>query len=297
MMWRASERPTENLRFAVTDTRKRIRCVSGAPSASLLEVRNMRRSLTTARSLKIVFCILGLSLNSMQSLAQVPMNVVGRVLQIQFNNMTGTGFIVDYESGQYIVTANHLMITASDKAAVQIHYSDSEWHSLDVTVLHGPNECIDVAVLILAANKLTTADPVSALDDQFLFGQEAYFLGYPYGLYTSFRGQKVVVPVVKHGYISASVPCSAIPLVGAAADRLILMDGMNNQGFSGGPVVAPDLNMPGHPFKFVGVIKAYRNADFSNTQIAGNSGISLVVPIERAIDLIRQYKDKEAKAK
>lgn len=90
-------------------------------------------------------------------------------------------------------------------------------------------------------------------------GQEAFFLGYPYGLYTSFRDGKMASPLMKHAYISAATNCASLYPDGSKDDGVFLLDGLNNPGFSGGPVVAPDLLSPGHPFKLVGVISGFKN--------------------------------------
>ena len=74
-------------------------------------------------------------------------------------------------------------------------------------------------------------------------GQEVYFLGYPYGLYTTF-GDQGGVALIKHACISARVACSAIYPDGDKDTMLILLDGLNNPGFSGGPIVAPDIFCP-----------------------------------------------------
>ncbi len=255
--------------------------------------------------MRILLCIVVLTIGS-RAVAQkavfdtlVPPNVVSRILWLSFAGGDGTGFILDYKNRQYVVTANHLMEAAGGQATVSIFEND-RWQGYDATVLHGPNQCIDVAVLVFPNHHFITAGPVSTMsDDQFFFGEEAYFLGFPYGLSTSFKDRQWAAPVYKHGYISAKVLCSKFPeLKGAAPDeRLILMDAMNNRGFSGGPVVAPDLNLGDHPQKIVGIVKAYKEAEFKEGEVAGNSGISLVVPINRALELIEQYAEKQSKPK
>jgi len=239
--------------------------------------------------------------------AQVTGNVISRVFQIRFNGFTGTAFIVDYESKQYIVTANHMVATAGDTASVDIFgASDSAWHPFDFKILHGKTPCVDVAILIPSETTITTADPIP-YDYNYAMGQEAYFLGFPFGLFTTFNGKNVAVPLIKHGYISATVPCSAIYPEGSKDNNLILLDGINNHGFSGGPVVAPDVfngtSSNGiRPLKLVGVISGYKNESMpvdvngqSAPNVSGeaNSGIIIVIPISRAIDLIKDYVAKE----
>jgi S1-C subfamily serine protease len=234
--------------------------------------------------------------------AQVTGNVISRVLEIRYNGFSGTAFLVDYANKPYLVTANHMVETAGNSATVEVlGANDSLWHPIPFTILHGSSPCVDVAVLVSPDLGLTGIDPLP-YDYNFAMGQEAYFLGFPFGLYTAFKGKNVAVPLIKHGYISASVPCSAIYPGGSADDNLILLDGINNHGFSGGPVVGPDVFDGTRALKLVGVISGYKNEDVpvdvngqSIPNVSGevNSGIILVIPISRAIDLIKDYVAKE----
>jgi S1-C subfamily serine protease len=247
----------------------------------------------------ILLCVSALGVGMQQARAQVPGNVTSRVFEVRFNREIGTAFIVDYGGRQYIVTANHVMIGANSKAAIDFRApNDSQWHSLEVAVFHGDDACADVAVLVPPITKITDTEPVPlGHSDSYFLGQEAYFLGFPYGLYTSFVNNTHAVPLVKHAYVSATVACSAVERNGSEKDRLILLDGLNNPGFSGGPVVAPDLSSSKHQFRFIGVIRGFRpdkvplntnGQSDPNSTVATNSGIMVVIPIDRVEELIRQ---------
>jgi S1-C subfamily serine protease len=235
-------------------------------------------------------------------------NVLTRVYEIQFRGFSGTAFILDYEDRQYFVTARHLMENAGDKATVELlGPSDKAWKSYPVTVLLGKNKCVDVAVLVPNDKKLTAAEPIP-YPYQFAFGQEAYFLGFPYGLYTTFAGDSAGgVALIKHAYVSAQVNCSAIMPDGDKNERLILLDGLNNPGFSGGPVVAPDMFSPFTNIrvqKLIAVIGGFRNENsplnvdgkaMPNATTVTNTGIIIATPIEKAVELIKAYVEKQKK--
>jgi S1-C subfamily serine protease len=262
--------------------------------------------MTVMSSRTALICFLTLGFGT-QAWSQVTGNVLSRVFQIRFNAMLGTAFVLDYDGRQYFITANHVVESAGEHASVDIHgTADSDWHPLELSILHGQGHgCADVAVLIPKDKKVMTADPIS-FPYNYAIGQEAYFLGFPYGLSTSFPKQKLFVPLVKHGYISATVSCTAIYPDSSATDNLILLDGWNNPGFSGGPVIAPDVFSANHPLKIVGIISGYRaeraslNRDghpSSSEYVAENTGIIIVIPIDRAIDLIRNNNQSGEKPK
>jgi S1-C subfamily serine protease len=235
--------------------------------------------------------------------AQPTRNVITRVFQIRYAGATGTAFVLDYEDSQYFVTADHMVATAGTKATVEIFGSgDSQWHGFEFTILRGGGKCADVAVLVPKEKRFVTADPIP-YPYNFAIGQEVYFLGFPYGLYTSFGS--TAAPLVKHAYLSASVSCTAIYPDGKKDEGLLLLDGLNNPGFSGGPVVAPDMFSPFtnmRALKLIGVISGFRSESsplqvdgktMTNAAIPTNTGIIVAIPIQRAIELIKTYVDKQ----
>jgi len=216
-------------------------------------------------------------------------NVISRVYQIRFNGTTATAFLLDYEDRQYFVTARHVMESAGDGAttSVELQGLAELWKSYSVTVLLGKNKCIDVAVLVPNEKKVMAVDPIP-YPYTFAFGQEAYFLGFPYGFYTSI-GNQGAVALIKHAYISAKVSCTAIYKDGDKDEEFILLDGFNNPGFSGGPIVAPDMFSPFTNMrqqKLIGVISGFVEASSANT------GIIIATPIEKVVELVKTYVDK-----
>ncbi len=83
------------------------------------------------------------------------------------------------------------------------------------------------------------------------------------------------------------------------------LDGLNNPGFSGGPVIAPDMFSPFtnvRAQKLIGVISAYRSEEtplsvdgklLANATTSTNTGIIIATPIEAAADLIKDYIEKQ----
>jgi hypothetical protein len=147
----------------------------------------------------------------------------------------------------------------------------------------------DVAVFRLDQSITPPNLPLAAGMKDLVFGQDAYFLGFPYGLTFDLGGEDF--PIVKRCIVSATNRSFR-------GRNILLLDGWNNPGFSGGPVVfRPALSARGlqEPMKVAGIVTAYANHPESvkvNGQIiAGaevmlNSGIIIAEDIARATDAI-----------
>jgi hypothetical protein len=117
------------------------------------------------------------------------------------------------------------------------------------------------------------------------FGQQVWFLGYPYGLGTHFSDADI--PFIKRGTLSA-IDASNPDAV------LFYIDGFNNPGFSGGPIIYWDFSE--RVIKILGVVKGYRpesakvlvNGVEHDTVLLVNSGILVGYGIKHAFDAIQR---------
>jgi S1-C subfamily serine protease len=189
------------------------------------------------------------------------------------------------------------MQTAAATSTVEMQgVEDATWKSYRVAVLLGKNKCVDVAVLVPAEKKVLVATPIS-YPSEVTFGREVYFLGFPYGLFTSFGTQAQSIALVKHAYASGVTNRAAFFPDGDKDEPLLLLDGLNNPGFSGGPVVGLD-------HKVIGVISGFRNYAIplkvdgkmmTNATTPTNSGTIIVTYVNQAVDLIKAYAEKQKK--
>jgi S1-C subfamily serine protease len=240
-----------------------------------------------------------LTIGAASMFAQIPGNIMGRTFEVRVpGGATARTFFVDVDGQEYLFTANHVVEALGEQAKVEL-FNDAQWHPLNVRILHGETKCQDVAVMIPAQKeRIVTADPLPQLSN-FFMGQEVYFLGFPYGLAMQVGSMHWTAPLVKHGYTSAVVRCSDLE-PGIASDKsVLLLGGFNNPGFSGGPVVARDLNDPNRPLKLVALISAYRyeRAPLSvngqnavNASVPMNTGIIVAIPFDSALELIKSDK-------
>ena len=159
----------------------------------------------------------------------VTANVIQRVLNIRIDDSQGSAFTIERGGRQYVVTARHVVqgIEAAQRTAVVF---DGEWRNIDFTIVGVAEGDVDVAVLACGL-QLSPTLPMEASTDGLVYGQRAYFLGFPFGWTTG--GQHLnrgfPLPFVKGGIVAAYSMGGPI--------STIFLDAHGNQGFSGGPVV------------------------------------------------------------
>jgi hypothetical protein len=206
--------------------------------------------------LRSVGVFLGLLSSPIRSYSQVPGTVFERVLHIRFgigtpHDTTATGFTLDLDGRQYLITAKHLVAGLKDEDTINLHKGD-KWTPLRVRVFRCEDP-IDIAILIPPA-QLTPALVLEPDPTQFFFGQDAYFVGFPYGI--SMRAPEAMgdrpFPFIRRAAISSKVTVNAEK----QAEKLLL-DGYNNPGFSGGPIVYRDMNKSTAVFKVAAVVSGF----------------------------------------
>ena len=182
----------------------------------------------------------------------VPVGVMARVRKIGVGPAIATAFIVEVDKRQYVITAKHVVATLGDEGEVEFYEGDGQRKKVAVKILRC-NEPVDIAVLVPQTLLLPVFDPGLTQDGRITFGQDVYFIGFPYGddkLSTHF--ENVALGFIRKATLSA---------MDKGDDWILLfLDGRNNAGFSGGPVFYRDLNEPSHPVKIIGVISGYRSA-------------------------------------
>lgn len=194
-------------------------------------------------------------------------NVLYRVFCIQVGNSTGTAFAIDVDGREYLVTAAHVLSGASENKQIFIlRYGKWEPQSYQLVGAGNPDEASeDIAVLALHERIAPHAN-ISCNATDFILGQDAYFLGFPYQLQTRvghYNGYPV--PIIKKGIIAGRVTHNQ--------SEVLLLDGHNNSGFSGGPVVYMNLQKAGNPFCIAGVVHGYRLQGAPVTLHGQNTGL------------------------
>lgn len=179
-----------------------------------------------------------LFLNTFKSQSQnipVVSDVLTNVFPIQTDTLKGASFVIQKNNRQFLVTARHLFKKAL-KNGQQVGiglFKQNKLELLRANIFIDKDTTVDVVVLTL--NKQLIEIVPLQLGGQIMVGQDLYFLGFP-----SFGG---------NNFISFDSSFGALPLVKRATfagminqkgyTRLFL-DGHNNPGFSGGPIIAYD---------------------------------------------------------
>jgi hypothetical protein len=216
----------------------------------------------------------------------VPREILERTIFIKTPNGTGTAFKVDYQGKVYLVTARHLVAGLPiARATIQVRQAE-EWKDLHtVRTLFPVSADADIAVF---ETKERIAEPfripMEGETGGVTFGQQVWFLGFPFeGLGT--RVGNSMLPFIKRGTMSATDSTNLNAVV-------FYVDGFNNPGFSGGPILYWDFT--GREYRIIGVVKGYRedtaktivNGVHVNTQLLVNSGILIGYSIKHAIQAI-----------
>lgn len=182
------------------------------------------------------------------ALAQVTSNVFLRTFMVKSRDELGTAFTMDVDARQYLITAKHIVVGMKDVDIIQVRRGD-EWVPLKVTVLRCADH-IDIAVLI-PPHQISVSYELEPGMKDVEYGQEIYFVGFPYGLFTEGTNVNGMFPLafIKRGTMSASTK--------EGNATVIYLDGHNNPGFSGGPVVFRDFSKSGYVLKVLGVVSGF----------------------------------------
>jgi S1-C subfamily serine protease len=209
-------------------------------------------------------------------------------LRLNYNNSKGTCFIINHKSSQYLVTERHIFQDVNNDTEVIISVEGAFINkTLTARILFHDIEGVDVAILEiekLYRGEVLKLNPSS----DFLIGQESIFLGFP---------------LYEFLFSSTSIGKTALVKKAIVSGRLlednlirILLDGHNNPGFSGGPIVSHNGRV--NEQFIIGVVSGYYNQknidkfiiDDKEIEIItnANSGIIITYPCEYIIDILNK---------
>jgi S1-C subfamily serine protease len=158
-------------------------------------------------------------------------DAIQRTLHLRHGNQIATSFLIDVDSRQYLVTARHVLPNVTGETTGSILH-DGKWKDVPLKLVgHAPGEA-DISVLSMPGCIANSALELLPDATGLSVGQDVYFLGFPFGLFGEMGNLNTnyPVPFVK----KATVSCFEHNTHGL---HRVYLDGHNNPGFSGGPVV------------------------------------------------------------
>lgn len=191
----------------------------------------------------------------------VTTNILQRTFHLRCGSTSGTCFTLDFAGRRYLVTAKHIAHSIGGQGEVAI-FHDARWKSVPVHLVGHGNGKVDVSVV--APQVLFGAThPLSTTTLGLQLAEDVYFLGYPFGMGFDMGKQnaRFPLPLVKKGVVSAL----------DMGNGLILLDGHNNPGFSGGPVVRGGVR-EGNKQVVIGVVSGYRSSRQTVLDNVGKKG-------------------------
>ncbi len=216
----------------------------------------------------------------------VTADVIQRTFHIKYNDAVATCFTIDVDNKQYIVTAKHVIEGFPDFGVIEL-FKDSVWIELPAKLVGHCSGSIDISVLALD-RQISPSFPLEPTSSGLAYGQDVYFLGFPHMM----RGEAYAdnngfpFPFVKKAIVSWIAYENGI--------QTCYLDGHNNPGFSGGPVVFERYGEEG--LKVCAVISAYRYSrdpvyqgeNAIPYEVRSNTGIIISYGIQHAVALIRE---------
>ena len=199
-------------------------------------------------------------------------DIIQSVYRIRYKTELGTCFQSSISEKQYLVTAKHIFSDKNHSDSIYFEiFHDNIWNSFKGKLLTHVNGNIDIAVIELnVATFYRTTNIEIAKSEETFASQDCFFLGFPYNLYSdvSKNNDSFPVPFIKKAIFSLFTG-------NESSEKIYYLDGHNNPGFSGGPVVSNIISE--NKFKICSIISAYlvqSNKLEKTTLIYGeNSGI------------------------
>ena len=177
-------------------------------------------------------------------------NIIHRTFQIKWQENIGSCFTIDVDRKQYLCTAKHLL-RGFASGQVELRH-EKIWKSLEVDFVGYGSEDTDICVLSPKI-QLSPSLPLTPTTAGIVLGQDVYFLGFPYDLQSDIGSLNrfFPLPLVKQAILSA--------MIFGEKQSILLLDGHNNPGFSGGPVVFKKVGNPNNELHVASIIAGYKS--------------------------------------
>jgi len=211
-------------------------------------------------------------------------NVYDRVFFVR-GERYGTAFSLDVDGRQYLISARHVVGCESVRELKL--FINKQWIDFPTTVVGVGRGEIDITVL--APSQRLSEDIKLEPSLALMLGQDVYFAGFPMKMHAN-AGELMYgrpMPFVKKGTLSAGWdPDDHV--------KRLYVDAINNEGFSGGPLVFQE-HITGK-LKVAAVVSKYKTEDEpvldkdgeeTGMTVKYNTGFLVAYSIKHALDLIK----------
>ena len=213
-------------------------------------------------------------------------NVIQRTFQLRCGEDLGTCFTIDVDDKQYLCTAKHCLDNFRGNSIELFH--EEQWKTLEVELVGFGSNDTDICVLSTKI-QLSPSYRLPPTMDGIALGQDAYFLGFPYGIQIEVGdiNQHFPLPLVKRATVSA--------IQRFQEQTIMFLDGHNNPGFSGGPIVFTKPGDVKNELSVAAIISGYRfepspvlddKDKETSLKVHTNTGIVFSYAIKHALDAI-----------
>ena len=224
-------------------------------------------------------------------------NVIQRTFFIKWDDSQGTAFTIERGSKQYLITARHVVEGIKSGAQIEV-FHEKQWKNLAIDVVGVGEGEMDIAILACEI-QLSPLYPLEPSSANLCYGQQVYFLGFPFGWESGHESinRGFPIPFVKAGINSAFIQDPV---------QKFYIDAHVNEGFSGGPLVFIPDGQPKNQnteYHVAGVVVNYPTPRYlpivdwqgspiidKNNQPIGhireNPGLVVAINIRHATDLI-----------
>ena len=213
-------------------------------------------------------------------------NIMQRTFQLRIGSQIGTCFTMDVDGRQYLCTAKHC-VKEFNGNRIEMLYK-REWRYLEVNMVGFGSKNSDICIFA-STQKVSPFHPISIGAGGLGISEDVHFLGFPVGY-------KVECPEFNHYYPVPLVKRAMVSAIEFSEDPFtILLDGHNNPGFSGGPVIYHKKGKH-NDLCIVSIISGYRfwsepvldeNDNETTFKHNANTGIIVSHSINHALDTIR----------
>lgn len=199
----------------------------------------------------------------------------------------GTAFVVNDNDREYLVTAKHLVDTTLKEFKMQV-FTNNTWEEVSVSVVgHGKGE-VDVSVFHCPSALCSTEFRLTLAQGGFVMGQEIFFLGFPYKMWGNLGS-------FLDGRPCAFVKRGTLSFFDAYGMQVLYVDALNNEGFSGGPLLFYPPAKP-HEMRVAGIVSKFRiehelvldgAGEPTSMKVPYNTGFMVAYGMKHVVEIIR----------